>query len=87
MKITIVGLGYVGLANALTLAKENNVIVYDIDKTKIDNLKKGILPPHEDIFDEYFSSKKLNLTATSNKAEAYLNAEIIYLALPTNFND
>lgn len=87
MNITIVGIGYVGLANALVLAKNNNVTLYDIDKIKIRNLNKGILPLHEDIFDEYFSTQNLSIMATNHKAEAYSNANIIFLALPTNFNE
>lgn len=87
MKITIVGMGYVGLANALVLAKNNNVTLYDIDNTKIQNFNNGILPLHEDIFDKYFSTQDLNIIATNHKDEAYSNANIIYLALPTNFNE
>lgn len=87
MKITIVGMGYVGLANALVLAKNNNVTLYDIDNTKIQNFNNGILPLHEDIFDKYFSTQDLNIIATNHKDEAYINANIIYLALPTNFNE
>lgn len=86
MNITVVGMGYVGLANAFVLAKKNNVIIYDIDKTKIINFNKGVLPLHEDIFDDFFSNESLQLKATHDKKIAYKNADIIYLALPTNFN-
>ena len=41
MNITVFGMGYVGLSNALLLASQNNLIGFDIDKQKIQMLKEG----------------------------------------------
>lgn len=87
MRITIVGMGYVGLANALTLAKKHIVTLLDINKNKVENFNKGILPIHEDIFDNYFSNQTLKITATYNENKSYQNAECIILAIPTNFDN
>ena len=42
-KIIVVGTGYVGLSNAILLAKENEVLAFDIDNSKIEKLRKKFL--------------------------------------------
>ena len=86
MKITIVGMGYVGLSNALMLATKHNVTIFDIDKTKVSNFNNKILPIHEDIFDDYFKKQTLLIKATCNDIESYKDSDFIIIALPTNFN-
>ena len=44
MKITVVGAGYVGLSNALLFSKQHDVMVFDIDKTRVKNIKSARIP-------------------------------------------
>ena len=44
MKIVVIGLGYVGLANAVLLAKKNKVVGIDISHDRVNQLNKGISP-------------------------------------------
>ena len=79
-KITVVGTGYVGMSMAVLLADRNDVIALDIDKSKVDsiNMRK---PTVKDVdIEEYFNDKKLSLSATLDKAEAYLNSSFIVVA-------
>lgn len=85
-KITIVGSGYVGMSLAVLLSKYNEVIVLEIDNSrikKINEKKSTIEDPDIDIFLE---ENDLSLKATSNKNLAYKNADFIIVATPTNYD-
>jgi len=66
MKITIVGVGYVGLSNAILLAQHNEVITLDIIKEKIDMINNRKPPINDQDIEYYLSTKDLNLTATTD---------------------
>ena len=84
--ITVVGIGYVGLANAILLAQHNTVYAVDLDKEKVDciNKRKSFLDDKE--IKEYFQEKNLNLTASVNGEEAYRKSEFVIIATPTNYD-
>jgi len=86
MKITVVGAGYVGLSNAVLLAQHNEVVVLDIDVDKVNliNQKKSTIEDKE--IEEYLANKSLNLRATTNKVDAYTNAEYVIIATPTDYD-
>jgi UDPglucose 6-dehydrogenase len=86
MKITVVGTGYVGLANSILLAQHNEVVALDINQERVDCINYKISPFHDDLIIEYFESKKLNLYATTDKDEAYKDAEFVVIATPTDYN-
>ena len=60
MKITVVGLGYVGLASAMLLSQFNEVIGLDSSKEKIKQLKKNISPIEDPDIEEFLANKKIN---------------------------
>ena len=86
MKIAVVGIGYVGLSNALLLAQKNNVFALDIDPDRVEllNLKKSPISDNE--IEDFLRNKKLNFTATLNKEEAFINADFVVIATPTNYD-
>ena len=86
MKITVVGTGYVGLSNAILLAQNNEVIALDIIQEKIALINNKKSPIMDAEIEEYLTTKELNLTATTDKALAYKNAEFIVIATPTDYD-
>ena len=86
MKIAVVGTGYVGLVTGTCLAETgNDVICVDIDATKVDKMKSGIVPIYEPHLDVLFERniKQKRLKFTTDLGFAIKNASIIFLALPT----
>lgn len=86
MKITVSGLGYVGLSMAVLLAQHNEVTGLDIIPDKVDMINNKISPIVDKEISEYLANKDLNLTATLDKDAAYKDAEIIVVATPTNYD-
>jgi len=85
MKITIVGIGYVGLSNAVLLSKKNNVVALDIDKNKVNLVNEGISPIEDVDISSYLRNEKLNLTATIDKKLAYKDPDFVVIATPTDY--
>lgn len=67
MNITVVGLGYVGLSNAVLLAQHNNVRALEIDQAKVDKINQGISPIADREIQQFLADEALNLEATSDK--------------------
>lgn len=86
MKIAVVGLGYVGLSNAILLAQHNEVVAIDIDEEKIALVNSGRSPIVDVEVEEFLLSKNLRLTATIDKRLAYERAEFVIVATPTNYD-
>lgn len=87
MKIAIAGLGYVGLANAILLAQHNEVIALDIDKKKIDLVNQKKSPIVDKEIETFLKNEELNLKATDDPLQAYVDAEFIIIATPTNYDE
>tara|TARA_B110000261_G_C13089467_1_gene359357 strand:+ start:1018 stop:2184 length:1167 start_codon:yes stop_codon:yes gene_type:complete len=87
MNITIAGIGYVGLSNALLLSQKNNVLAYDIDSAKVSMLNKRQSPIKDFEIENFLSNKKNNFKATTNKNEAYQDADFVVISTPTNYDD
>ncbi|WP_336943370.1 nucleotide sugar dehydrogenase [Acinetobacter modestus] len=84
MKITVVGAGYVGLSNALLFSKQHDVIVFDIDKTRVKNINQRVSPMSDTCIQNYLSES--NIEATCDQELAYQQAKLIIIATPTNYN-
>ena len=86
MKITVAGIGYVGLSNAVLLAQNNIVTAVDVIKGKADLLNSKKSPIVDKEIEEYLSTKDLNLTATLDAETAYRKADFIIISTPTNYD-
>ena len=86
MKITVVGIGYVGLANAILLAQNHSVTLIDIISDKVDLINQRKSPIEDTYITEYLESVKLDLHATIDQNSAYKDAELVIIATPTDYD-
>ena len=87
MKITVVGLGYVGLSNAVVLAKHNDVVALDVDAHRVELVNNGRSPIVDRELEEHLATASLSLRATTELEDAYADAEFVVVATPTNYDE
>ena len=90
-KIAVAGTGYVGLSLAVLLAQHNKVTAVDIVPEKVEKLNSFISPIQDEYIEKYLDEAKkgkrnLDLTATTDGAAAYADADLIIIAAPTNYD-
>lgn len=90
-KIAVAGTGYVGLSLAVLLAQHNKVTAVDIVPEKVEKLNNFISPIQDEYIEKYLDEAKkgkrnLDLTATTDGAAAYADADFIIIAAPTNYD-
>lgn len=86
MKIAVVGIGYVGLANAVLLAQNHEVVALDVVQERVDLLNEKKSPIGDKDVEEYLATKDLNLNATLDAKQAFKDAEFIIISTPTNYD-
>ena len=87
MKIAVVGLGYVGLSNAVLLAQHNEVIGVDILQERVDALNARRSPIIDTELSEYLAQKKLNLSASTDLNASVIGADYVIVSTPTNYDE
>ena len=85
-KIAVAGLGYVGLSMAVLLSQRNTITAVDVVAEKVDMVNRRISPLQDREIEDYLANRELDLTATMDGDAAYRDAEIVVIAVPTNYD-
>jgi UDPglucose 6-dehydrogenase len=85
-KITVVGSGYVGMSLAVLLAQHNEVVVLDVDPSRVEKLNNKQSTVADAEIEGFLVDKELSLTATLDKQAAYKSASFVVVATPTNYD-
>ena len=84
MRVAVFGAGYVGLVTGACFADlGHEVVVRDVVADKIDALRRGEVPIHEDGLDELLERNRERLSFTTDVGEAVADAEAVYIAVGT----
>ena len=86
MKIAVVGLGYVGLSNAVLLAQNHDVTAVDVSAARVDLVNNRKSPIVDAELEDFLAHKSLQLTATTDLAAAARDAELVVIATPTDYD-
>ena len=86
IKIAVAGTGYVGLSIATLLSQHHRVTAVDVIPEKVDLINRHKSPIQDDYIEKYLAEKDLNLTATTDGAKAYSDADFVVIAAPTNYD-
>ena len=87
MKRAVAGTGYVGLSLATLLSQKNEVVALDVIPEKVKMINNRISPIKDEYIEKYFKEKNLNLKATLDYKEAFINAKFIIISTPTNYDE
>lgn len=86
LKIAVAGTGYVGLSLAVLLSQKHEVTAVDIVPEKVELINQRKSPIQDEYIEKYLAEKELYLTATTDGASAYADADFVIIAAPTNYD-
>ena len=87
IKIVVVGLGYVGLSNALLLAQKNRVTAVDIDIDKVTFINEKKTPLSDQEIENFLVNETLDLKAALPSDEFFENSDVALISTPTNYDE
>jgi UDPglucose 6-dehydrogenase len=86
MKISVIGMGYVGLSNAILLAVKHSVICHDNNLSKLDSINKKVSPIKDALINSYLKNKPLKLSTSIDVNEETIKSSFIIISTPTNYD-
>ena len=86
MKIAVVGMGYVGLSNAILLAQHNTVVAHDLSAERVEIIAAKKSPIEDPDVSHYLAEKSLDLTVTGDPEAAYAGADFVVVCTPTDYD-
>lgn len=84
--IAVAGTGYVGLSIAILLSQHNHVTAVDVLPEKVNQINNRISPIKDEYIEKYLQEKELDLLATLDGESAYIDADFVIIAVPTNYD-
>ena len=92
MRITVAGVGYVGLSLSVLFAQHHKVTAITTTPGKAEKLNGFISPIQDEEIERFFreareGKRKLDLHTTVDKEAAYRSADLVVIATPTNYDD
>ena len=86
MKIAVIGLGYVGLSNAILLSKKHEVVGVDLSQARVDKVNSRECPIEDREMEYFLKTQELDLCATTSIEEASTGAKYAIIATPTDYD-
>ena len=86
MKLAVVGTGYVGLSNALLLARQHGVVALDVVPEPVAAINAGQSPIRDPQIEAWLGDPEVSLRATLSPEEAYRDATYVLIATPTDYD-
>ena len=86
MKISVIGMGYVGLSNAILLAVKHSVICHDNNLSKLDSINKKVSPIKDALINSYFKNQPLKLSTSIDVNKETIKSSFIIISTPTNYD-
>lgn len=87
MTIGVMGCGYVGISNAILLANNEEVMLWDIDANKLTDILAGRLPFDENELMLAIENVKNHLCRANDEKDLVTNNQLIIIAMPTDYNE
>ena len=86
MKISVAGLGYVGLSNAVLLAQNHEVVALDTSAERVALVNERRAPIVDPDITRFLAERDLNLRATTDPEDAHAGADFVVIATPTSYD-
>jgi len=86
-KITVVGAGYVGMSLSVLLAQKHRVTLFDIDPEKVELVSNNQSTIQDLEIDSFLANESLDLSATQDMDNAFIDKDFIVIATPTNYDE
>lgn len=86
MKITVVGIGYVGMSIATLLAQRHEVRALDVSADRVERINAGLSPIQDPEISAMMAGGDLDLTATTDPVAALVGADFVVIATPTSYD-
>jgi UDPglucose 6-dehydrogenase len=86
MKVAVIGLGYVGLSNAILISSKVHVTGCDVNSNKIAKLKAGDYILKDKLLDAFIDQNNLNLDFTTDISTAVVDADFVVISTPTDYD-
>ena len=87
MKITIVGMGYVGMSLAMLLCRQNKIICFDKNEEKLNLISNKLSPVKDKLIQKFLIKKNLNINVSKNSEEAFKSSKYIIICTPTDYDE